>query len=388
MTCCEFFLTSQVQSIVALRKDFGWRVTATWMIRAVPSQRCSGTGTHRYRWWISDGVLCRRVVEQLSGRGTQVVALVRDVAKARQTLPVVNVDVVQGDLYQFASLPGALDNVDAVICAAGFNDMLDPLGPFKVDYTVRVSPLFTTSWLLLRALCRMRMCYEMRTGGMTADRRCGLQGTVNLVEACKQAGIGRLVLVTSLGTDDGLFSPLGPILFWKKRAEEHLQRSGLTYTIVRPGGLVSDAQRDPAQRGMLPAALAQVFGQARARGEGNLVTGGAGTFGLPPKKSGSVLRSKVRVPEVSRSSMCSIVHRAPPLHRVHHSHIAVTCAMRARAFCMRCRHCPMHSDWLAGGGVLHRGAQLDSSRRLGGGVDCGHICACAVVEAALLRFAV
>jgi hypothetical protein len=26
------------------------------------------------------------------------------------------------------------------------------------------------------------------------------------------------------------------ILFWKKRAEEELQRSGLSYTIVRPGG--------------------------------------------------------------------------------------------------------------------------------------------------------
>ena len=46
-----------------------------------------------------------------------------------------------------------------------------------------------------------------------------LQGTVNLVEACKQAGIKRFVLVTSLGTDDGLLSPLGPVLFWKKRAE-------------------------------------------------------------------------------------------------------------------------------------------------------------------------
>jgi hypothetical protein len=27
------------------------------------------------------------------------------------------------------------------------------------------------------------------------------------------------------------------VLFWKKRAEEELQRSGLKYTIIRPGGL-------------------------------------------------------------------------------------------------------------------------------------------------------
>lgn len=116
-----------------------------------------------------------------------------------------------------------------------------------------------------------------------------------------------MVLVTSIGTDDGLLSPLGPVLFWKKRAEEHLQRSGLAYTIVRPGGLVTDASdtpsrsRDPlsdsdaatAVRNIVNTVLESVFGEARARGEGNLVAGKAASFGLPPKKSGSVLRSKV-----------------------------------------------------------------------------------------------
>ena len=44
---------------------------------------------------------------------------------------------------------------------------------------------------------------------------------------------------------------------------------------------------------MVPQILAQIFGEARARGEGNVVLGKPGTFGLPPKKSGSILRSKV-----------------------------------------------------------------------------------------------
>jgi hypothetical protein len=36
------------------------------------------------------------------------------------------------------------------------------------------------------------------------------------------------------------------ILFWKKRAEEELQRSGLSYTIVRPGGCMrGHSQRWP-----------------------------------------------------------------------------------------------------------------------------------------------
>ena len=34
------------------------------------------------------------------------------------------------------------------------------------------------------------------------------------------------------------------ILVWKKWAEEYLQRSGLTYTIVRPGGLKNDDNDD------------------------------------------------------------------------------------------------------------------------------------------------
>jgi uncharacterized protein YbjT (DUF2867 family) len=35
------------------------------------------------------------------------------------------------------------------------------------------------------------------------------------------------------------------ILVWKKQAEEYLQKSGLTYTIVRPGGLKNEDNPDP-----------------------------------------------------------------------------------------------------------------------------------------------
>lgn len=47
----------------------------------------------------------------------------------------------------------------------------------------------------------------------------------------------QVVLVTSVGADELLFplNLLWGVLFWKKRAEEALQRSGLDYTIVRPG---------------------------------------------------------------------------------------------------------------------------------------------------------
>jgi uncharacterized protein YbjT (DUF2867 family) len=53
----------------------------------------------------------------------------------------------------------------------------------------------------------------------------------------------QVVLVTSVGTDSPFFplNLLWGVLFWKKRAEEALQRSGLDYTIIRPGGTCRSA---------------------------------------------------------------------------------------------------------------------------------------------------
>ena len=64
------------------------------------------------------------------------------------------------------------------------------------------------------------------------------------------------------------------VLFWKKRGEEALQRSGLLHTIVRPGGLLNAPRQ--------------------GQGPGGIVMAGPGTFGLPPKRTpGSILRSQV-----------------------------------------------------------------------------------------------
>ncbi|CAN6194853.1 unnamed protein product [Urochloa humidicola] len=73
-------------------------------------------------------------------------------------------------------------------------------------------------------------------------------GTVNLVEACRKAGVRRFILVSSIlvnGAAMGqLLNPayivlnlLGLTLVAKLQAEKHIRRSGINYTIVRPGGL-------------------------------------------------------------------------------------------------------------------------------------------------------
>ena len=93
------------------------------------------------------------------------------------------------------------------------------------------------------------------------------------------------------------------MLFWKKRGEEALQRSGLPYTIVRPGGL----QNAPRQ----------------GQGPGGIVMAGPGTFGLPPKRTpGSILRSQV--PKLA--------------HKVRHdSLVQSTCAFGDSTGAWKCR---------------------------------------------------
>lgn len=147
----------------------------------------------------------RRIVQELVQRQIPVRALVRDLDKGRQILPS-EAELVVGDVLQPDSLRGAIADSTVILCATGAAPSFDPTGPYKVDY----------------------------------------EGTKNLVDAAKNAGIEHFVFVSSLCTSQ-LFHPLNLfwlILVWKKRAEEYLQSSGLTYTIVRPGGLKNEDNTD------------------------------------------------------------------------------------------------------------------------------------------------
>ncbi|WP_315790866.1 NAD(P)H-binding protein [Fischerella sp. JS2] len=147
----------------------------------------------------------RRIVQELTVRNIPVRALVRDIEKARSILPN-QVELVQGDVLDRQNLAAALGDSTVVLCATGAKPSFDPTGPYKVDY----------------------------------------EGTKNLVDAAKAKGIEHFVIVSSLATSQ-FFHPLNLfwlILVWKKQAEEYLQKSGLTYTIVRPGGLKNEDNTD------------------------------------------------------------------------------------------------------------------------------------------------
>ncbi len=72
-------------------------------------------------------------------------------------------------------------------------------------------------------------------------------GNKNLIDAAVKAGVQKFILVSSIGSGNSAVAlppqamqTLAPVLVEKEKAEQHLIDSGLTYTIIRPGGLKSE----------------------------------------------------------------------------------------------------------------------------------------------------
>ncbi|NEQ76017.1 MAG: NAD(P)H-binding protein [Okeania sp. SIO2C9] len=148
----------------------------------------------------------RRIVQELVRRDIPVKALVRDLETAKEILPP-EAELVMGDVLNSQGLYAAIEDSTVLLCATGAKPSFDLTGPYKVDYV----------------------------------------GTKNLVDVAKQKGIERFILVSSLCVSQ-FFHPLNLfwlILFWKKQAEGYIQKSGLNYTIVRPGGLKNDDNQFP-----------------------------------------------------------------------------------------------------------------------------------------------
>lgn len=143
----------------------------------------------------------KHIVKELVKRNIAVTALVRNLDKAEELLPS-ETKLVLGDVTKPDTITQAISDCDMLICATGAAPSFDFTGPFQVD----------------------------------------LQGTKNLVNLAKEYNIKHFVIVSSLCVSK-FFHPLNLfwlILFWKKQAETYLQQSGLTYTIVRPGGLKNE----------------------------------------------------------------------------------------------------------------------------------------------------
>lgn len=154
----------------------------------------------------STGQTGQRIVKELVKRNIPVRALVRDLESAKKILPP-EAELIVGDILQPEGLTEAMGDSTVLVCATGASPSFDPSGPYKVDYV----------------------------------------GTKNLINTAKVKGIQHFVIVSSLCVSQ-FFHPLNLfwlILYWKKQAEDYLISSGLTYTIVRPGGLKNEDNSDP-----------------------------------------------------------------------------------------------------------------------------------------------
>ena len=111
-------------------------------------------------------------------------------------------------------------------------------------------------------------------------------GAVKLIEAARHNGIGRFVMVSSMGADsdhagDEVFDVY---LRAKGRADDAVRESGLDYAIVRPGMLTDDAATgkvaagESVERGEIPradvaAVLAVLVGDREPAREIEIVSG-------------------------------------------------------------------------------------------------------------------
>jgi len=138
-----------------------------------------------------------RVAEEAIAAGYQVRLIVRQ----HSEIP----DSIKGcERYVLSDTNGitldyALKGCEGLVIATGARPSIDLTGPAKVDY-------------------------------LNIQKQ---------VESCKRQKLRRVILVSSLCAGK-LIHPLnlfGLILFWKRLGERSLQKSGLDWTVIRPGGL-------------------------------------------------------------------------------------------------------------------------------------------------------
>lgn len=78
--------------------------------------------------------------------------------------------------------------------------------------------------------------------GDERKRTVDLGGAVKLIEAAKQTGVARYVMLSAIGAPAMAAEPgeMQPYFAAKAEADGALERAGLDHTIVRPGGLTDD----------------------------------------------------------------------------------------------------------------------------------------------------
>jgi uncharacterized protein YbjT (DUF2867 family) len=147
------------------------------------------------------GKVALRLLRLLADAGHRARGLIRDPDHATD-LEQLGAEPVLCDLEREEDLAGFVDGADAVVFAAG-------AGPGS---------------------------------GPERKRTVDLGGAVKLIDAAKRNGIDRYLMVSAIGAahPERSSEQMRPYIEAKAEADRALTRSGLGYTIVRPGRLTDD----------------------------------------------------------------------------------------------------------------------------------------------------
>ena len=145
----------------------------------------------------------RIIVQKLLDRNDHPRILVRNQGLA-ENLFGGQVEIFQGDVRQPESLIPAMENIDIVISAIGARTPVGKNCPKRVDY----------------------------------------EGVNNLIRTAMAVNVQRFILISSISVTHANhpMNCFGRILEWKLKGENVLRESGLSYAIIRPGGLVDASE--------------------------------------------------------------------------------------------------------------------------------------------------
>ena len=148
----------------------------------------------------------RQIVARLVDQGLPVRVLVRDEARARDTLPA-DVSVHVGDVRRRETLAEPVAGAGAMVIATCSSGAEPGNDPETVDYL----------------------------------------GTCHLMEHATPAGVGHVLFISTIyASRPEHYQNMEPTsLGWKARAEEVVRASGVPYSIVRPGWLTDGDGGDP-----------------------------------------------------------------------------------------------------------------------------------------------
>ena len=206
------------------------------------------------------------IITALRDASYQVRPLTRNAQRASERFGK-NWDWTEVDVRDPASVAGAMQGVDFMICSIGASQRSGENGPEFVDY-----------------------------GGVR-----------NLVDASKAAGVKHFVLISSAAAGpyrkrSGMVQ-LGDIRYWKTRGEDHLKQSGLGYTIIGPGGLLSEAA---SGLGLELLSRREYSGGQVAMGDVAMLAVNALTNPAAGNKSFAIIRNSKKSPDAWQQQLADL----------------------------------------------------------------------------------